>query len=102
MSLIKKITKKETSQFYGAPAQPVTIKGSGSTSECSASKATLFKSFFNSVFSPKRDENADILTISKILDTRLSTLLSYIHVLVNLDVNKSVNPDSIPLRILSD
>ena len=34
---------------------PVKLEGSGSTSEGSASKATLFYSFFNSVFSPKMD-----------------------------------------------
>ena len=52
------------------------------------------------------DENADLPTISEILDTRLSTLTftveDVIHVLVNLDVNKSVSPDSIPLRVLSE
>ena len=52
------------------------------------------------------DENADLLTISEILDTGLSTLSftveDVIHVLVNLDVNKSVSPDSIPLRVLSE
>ena len=51
------------------------------------------------------DENADIPTISDILDTRLFTLSftveNVLHVLVNLDVNKSVSPDSIPLRDLS-
>ena len=52
------------------------------------------------------DENADFPTISKILNTRLSTLSftveDIIHVLVNLDVNKSVSPDSIQLRVLSE
>ena len=70
---------------------PVKLEGSGSTSECSASKAALFNSFFNSVFFPKMDENADIPTISDILDTRLFTLSfaveDVIHVWVNLDVN---------------
>ena len=51
------------------------------------------------------DENADLPTISEILDTRLFTLSftveDVIHVLVNLDVNKSVSPDSIPLMVLS-
>ena len=69
-------------------------------------QANLFNSFFNSVFSTKMDENADLPTISEILDTRLSTLSftveDVIHVLVNLDVNKSVSPDSIPLRVLSE
>ena len=49
------------------------------------------------------DENADLPTISEILDTHLSTLSftveDAIHVLVNLDVNKSVSPDSIPLFV---
>ena len=52
------------------------------------------------------DENADLPTISKILDTRLSTLSftvkDVIHVLVNLDVNESVSPDSISLRVFSE
>ena len=52
------------------------------------------------------DENADLPTISEILDTHLSTLSftveDVIHVLVNLDVNKSVSSDSIPLRVLSE
>ena len=52
------------------------------------------------------DENAESPTISEILDTRLSTLSftveDVIHVLVNLDVNKSVSLDSIPLRVLSE
>ena len=82
---------------------PVKLHGSGSTSEGSASKATLFNFFFDLVFSPKMDENADLSTISEILDTRLSTLSftveDVIHVLVNLDVNKSVSPDSIPLAL---
>ena len=85
---------------------PVKLEGSGSTSEGSASKPNLFNSFFNSVFSPKMDENADLPIISEILDTRLSTLTftveDVIHVLVNLDVNKSVSPDSISLRVLSE
>ena len=85
---------------------PVKLEGSCSTSEGSPSKATLLNSFFNSVFSPKMDENADLTTIFEILDTRLSTLSftvkDVIHVLVNLDVNKSVSPDSIPLKVLSE
>ena len=85
---------------------PVKLEGSGSTSVGSASKTNLFNLFLNSVFSPKMDENADLPTISEILDTRLSTLSStvedVIHVLVNLDVNKYVSPDSIPLRVLSE
>ena len=52
------------------------------------------------------NENADSPTISEILDTHLSTLSFTLedvtHVLVNLDVNKSVRPDSIPLRVLSE
>ena len=92
--------KQEPKQF------PVKLEGSDSTSEGSASKANLFNSFFNSVFSPKMDENEDLPTISEILDTRLSTLSStvedVIHVLVNLDMNKSVSPDSTPLRVLSE
>ena len=72
---------------------PVKLEGSGSTSEGSASKAHFFISYFNSVFSPKMDENADLPTISEILDTRLSTLSvtveDVIHVIVNLDLNKS-------------
>ena len=52
------------------------------------------------------NENADLTTIFEILDTRLSTLSftvkDVIHVLVNLDVNKSVSPDCIPLRVLSE
>ena len=82
---------------------PVKLEGSGSTFEGSASKANIFNSFFNSVFFPKMDENADLPTISEILDTTLSfTVEDVIHVLVNLDVNKSVSPDSIPLRVLSE
>ena len=52
------------------------------------------------------DEIADLPTISEILDTRLSTLSftveDVIQVLVNLDMNKSVSPDSIPFRVLSE
>ena len=84
---------------------PVKLEGSGSTAEGSASEANLYNTFFNSVFSPKMDENADLPTISEILDTRLSTLSftveDVIHVLVNLNLNASVSHDSIPLRVLS-
>ena len=52
------------------------------------------------------DENADLPTISEILDTRLSTLFlsveDVIHFFVNFDLNTSVSHDSIPLRVLSE
>ena len=104
------LNSKRFWSFYRLKQKPkqllVKLEGGGSTSGSSASKANLFKSFFNSVFSPKMDENADLPTISEILDTRLSTLFfkveDVLHVLVNLDVDKSVSPDSIPLRVLSE
>ena len=85
---------------------PCKLEGSGSTSAGSTSKANLFNSFFNSVFSQKMDENADLPTIFEIVDTHLSTLSftveDIIRVLVNLDMNKSVSPDNIPLGVLSE